>query len=239
MDYKLFIMPILAVLIGTASLFTDSKDGANKKIIVPVLSIALLATCLFGIFINIDGAKENSYQKIQISNLIKTLKNFKENTESGLAEIISSLKVWGVSEDKVDTKLITRAYNANIKRLELINKLPQNYTSNTIIKFYPKDIDSDKVKSSLAQIGIKVKKGIANLKEEPTNAIWFGVDVPIYEVKFVALTLLRAGINIKTIKPFRNRGSKRNIIEIGSDMNFTKKNTLDPNTVEQTTLFTR
>ena len=239
MDYKLFIMPILSLIIGAASLFTDAKRGANKKTIVSVLSLALLATCLFGIFINIDGAKENSHQKSQISDLIQTLKNFKKNTETGLEQIISALKDWGVSEDKVDTKLIARAYNANIIRHELINKLPPNYSSNTIIKFYPKDIDSDKVKSSLAQIGLKVKKGIANLKEEPTNALWFGVDVPINEVKFVALTLLRAGINIKTIKPFKRIDSKRNIIEIGSDMNFTNSTTLDPNTVEQTTLFKR
>jgi len=30
MGCKLFIMPVLALLIGTASLFTDSKGGANK-----------------------------------------------------------------------------------------------------------------------------------------------------------------------------------------------------------------
>jgi hypothetical protein len=54
-----------------------------------------------------------------------------------------------------------------------------------------------------------------------TNAVWAGNDVKVETAKFVALTLIRAGVEIKAIRRLPNGGGKRaNLIEVASDIDF-------------------
>lgn len=76
-----------------------------------------------------------------------------------------------------------------------------------------------------------------------TNAIWFGANVPIEDIKIVALSLLRAGIPIKGIRPFRtsasNPGFKMNIIEVGASVDLENKDLLTVDQVKNATEFIR
>ena len=52
----------------------------------------------------------------------------------------------------------------------------------------------------------------------PTNAIWVGDNVTLDQAKFVALTLIRAGVEIKALRRLRNgQGDRATVIEVGSD----------------------
>jgi len=86
---------------------------------------------------------------------------------------------------------------------------------------------------------MSVDKGIANLKDDKTNAIWFGDEVSLTEVKYVALTLIRAGVDIRTIKPYSGEGRKVNIIEIGSDRQRRNSPIYSVSKVDNSSVFTR
>jgi len=55
-------------------------------------------------------------------------------------------------------------------------------------------------------------------KDLPTNVIRVGDSVSLDDAKFVALTLLRAGLDLKSIRRFQEGGgTKANLIEVGTD----------------------
>ena len=58
---------------------------------------------------------------------------------------------------------------------------------------------------------------MSKLDHVPTNALWFGVDVPVDEARRVAEALLREGVELKYLGPFLREGAKANRIEIGTD----------------------
>jgi hypothetical protein len=93
------------------------------------------------------------------------------------------------------------------------NKSRQSIT----IEYFPKNVDKNKVELALKELGFKLKRSRAEFPNYPTNAIWFGVNVEIEDVKIVAYTLIRAGVSLQFIGPFkyphRNHGK---LIQIGS-----------------------
>ncbi|HEX6912867.1 MAG TPA: hypothetical protein VF142_20835, partial [Longimicrobium sp.] len=50
-----------------------------------------------------------------------------------------------------------------------------------------------------------------------TNTIWYGADVPLAEVKRVALALTEAGVQVRLVAPFTpQRADRRSMIQVGS-----------------------
>ena len=63
-----------------------------------------------------------------------------------------------------------------------------------------------------------------NTGYQKTNCIWFGAGVPLSDVKKVAIALIQSGNTVKGIKRFplskKNSSYKRNIIEVGMEINY-------------------
>jgi hypothetical protein len=115
--------------------------------------------------------------------------------------------------------------NKSIAANDVIKKLSDKYTPdrNIIIRYYYKTVDDEKIVLSLKALGYSFEQKQANerMTSQKTNSIWFGSNVSIKDCKIVALALMRAGIEIKAIRGFKNNAInpsfKANIIEIGGD----------------------
>ncbi|MFT3717308.1 hypothetical protein [Pseudorhodoferax sp.] len=70
----------------------------------------------------------------------------------------------------------------------------------TVLEIWSKDVDQDRVRTALSQLGFEVRVRQGLLQQE-TNAVWFGTPVPVQDVQLVALALMRAGIQVKVIQP--------------------------------------
>lgn len=82
---------------------------------------------------------------------------------------------------------------------------------------YPQG-DKKNVTEALAPLGSRVKKCSSNWEPTPrTNAIWYGSQVPIEDVRLVATQLRQANVMIQSIQPFENSGTKQLIIDVGAD----------------------
>jgi hypothetical protein len=73
----------------------------------------------------------------------------------------------------------------------------------TTLEIWTKDIDQDRIRLALSSLGFPTQLRQAKLKEDATNAVWFGSRADINDVKLVALALMRAGIAVRAIRPIQ------------------------------------
>ena len=86
-----------------------------------------------------------------------------------------------------------------------------------IIVYYKKTSDKIDIEKNIEGRGARAAIQMSKLDHVPTNALWFGVDVPVDEARRVAEALLREGVELKYFGPFLREGAKANRIEIGTD----------------------
>jgi hypothetical protein len=143
------------------------------------------------------------------------------------------------SASKATSEQISQSQQANTK-LDTIQNSSNNERSKTKVVYFPKDIDPNIIQSTLRNIGFNSEIGKAK-NSDSTNAIWFGSNVNIEDVKLVAYTLIRAGVKIKTIRPFSESSSNRrtSLIQVGADRNYINKSDLSVEEIRNTTEFRR
>ena len=93
----------------------------------------------------------------------------------------------------------------------------KSLSQNPIIVYYRKPSDRIDIEQTLRTQGHDLQVERSALGRYPTNALWFGVDVPIKEAQEVAEALVREGVELKYFGPFLREGAKANRIEIGTD----------------------
>jgi hypothetical protein len=132
----------------------------------------------------------------------------------------------GLPSDSIQSASANGLLEKSISADDAIKSIVSNYkpSSNVSIAYYAKTVDEKEVAIELETLGYHFapKQATVNMGQKATNAIWFGVDVPIDDLKIVALALLRAGVPIKGIRSFksnaRSSNYKRNIIEVGASV---------------------
>ncbi len=97
---------------------------------------------------------------------------------------------------------------------------------NIAIQYFPKKLDEDVnmkvVLSSLSEAGFTLERREAKFPGTPTNAIWFGDDVRLEDVKLVAYTLIGAGVKVRAVRRFRNPAGRPRLIQIGANAAITE-----------------
>ena len=69
----------------------------------------------------------------------------------------------------------------------------------------------------MQNLGFDLEPKKPKVLDIPTNSIWFGEKVNIDDIKVVAYTLIRAGIQIQAIEYFKQpSGSKASLIQVGA-----------------------
>lgn len=108
-------------------------------------------------------------------------------------------------------------------------------TSSIVIQVYPHKVDQAKVLAAISNLGYPLKSEdgheirsisantTAGLREDPTNSLLYTSDVSDQDVRYIALSLVAAGIEVKSIQPYvphkRNHFAKRKrLVQIGADV---------------------
>jgi hypothetical protein len=108
----------------------------------------------------------------------------------------------------------------------------------TTVEYFLKDVDQEKVLGAIQDLGFAVKP-IEPIGNTPTNAIWFGSQVDIEQVKLVAYALVHAGVNIKDIRPFARSEGREGTIQIGGRPGAVDKPALTIEQIKAVKQFTR
>jgi hypothetical protein len=92
----------------------------------------------------------------------------------------------------------------------------------TRIRYLSREVDEHRVRDALEKLGFQLERVASRAQSAPTNAVAFdSAGVPIEHVRLVVFALLRAGIEVKQIKPFVNTGTRTRMIEVYGDTRLT------------------
>jgi hypothetical protein len=158
------------------------------------------------------------------------------------------LKAFGIRQEDLGTisrdklKEIARADDL---REELVNKADPTSRTSVRVLYKPNGVDVERISRILRNelaYDLEIQQSTER-KKEITNAIWFGRDVPIDDVKIIAYTLIRAGVPLKSIRPFRSDlpsiGELAHTIHIGTDFDLENRKPLTTSQVHGAESFTR
>jgi hypothetical protein len=125
-----------------------------------------------------------------------------------------------LSKGSLDRYSVQQSLTANQDLQQTAGLAPRESRKAVTVQYFPKDVDGEKVESALLELGFTLDKKRAPVPGIPTNSIWYGTRVSIGNVKLVALTLIRAGVQIKAIRPFADYSPRKNaaLIQVGADV---------------------
>ncbi|SDC68564.1 hypothetical protein [Williamwhitmania taraxaci] len=154
---------------------------------------------------------------------------------------------FGLSTDSIKNIAVSPVFEKSLSANAALKTLARHSspTKKTIVTYYTKTIDEQRVVQELKNLGFKFQERppSTRMSKKETNALWYGSQVPLDDAKMVALTLLRAGIHIKSIRPFRsnslNPAFKKNIIEVGASTDLEQLPDLSVERVDKAESFER
>jgi hypothetical protein len=219
MDSFIFIMPVVAMVVGLGALFLDPKT-TKFGFWVALTGLFLIAGLTIAFNLKQSQDKEKALQESTEREKKTTaiLLNLTEQTRP-IPDLVAMLRGFGFSSQKAET-----ATTASVSRSIVANRAYQGLLSartgghsETHVEYFPKDVDGEKVIAAMKEAGLNVVEK-RPVREEATNAVWVGDDVPVDDAKLVGLALLRAGVDVVAIRRFRDGGGiKSKLIQVGSD----------------------
>lgn len=242
------ILPFLTLMIAIISLLVNPnkiktiRDFFKRPKILALLVLLVISTSITVYFSFTEShEKEIEIRKNEetIIELIEILKKFKRETNESFESLSSTLLAFGwLKPETAKIKDIEKSIEANEYR-SVLAQLDSQKLKNITVQYFPKNIDKDKVNKAIEELGYKVEIGDSRVEDVETNAIWFGSNVTPEDVKLVSLTLIRAGVKIKVIRPFRNSRTQRDLIQVGADALYENKESLTVNEIVKALEFVR
>jgi len=200
-------------------------------IVIPVLFVLFTygAISLNGLYQEIENIKvikhveQLKYETLKFENYVLEEKKYQLETEL--------MSTYGLSIDSITSLSTKEVLEISLSANDAIKSIVRSYSpkNNVTVRYYKKTIDEKRVAVELEALGYKfVERSPSEyMSKKKTNAIWFGSGVQIEDTKIIALSLIRAGIPIKGIRPYRNSLTnpdyKRNIIEVGASTDLEDK----------------
>jgi predicted RecA/RadA family phage recombinase len=126
------------------------------------------------------------------------------------------LRSFGYSSLDASDEQIKESIEANRDREKLLAEASIKHR-NITVQYFPKAVDGQIVSNRLKQAGFNVLVMARPVNDLPTNAIWAGDAVTVEDVKLVALTLIRAGVQLRAIKRSRPRRQLETVIQVGTE----------------------
>jgi hypothetical protein len=218
-----WLLPAIALLSGLVSLQVDPQKEPKKKwILIAMLIVSAVGTVLVSRHDDHqnqqqeDQAKQDAkYFRDRLTDLTGQGQHMVQTTDLTLKLLENA----GVNQATI--RVVQQVQAADASRNAILTQTQaSNQRQKAVVWYFPKDVDGPKVVAALEQGGFSVVQKSGNPANQalPTNAIWVGDNVTLDQAKFVALTLIRAGVEIKALRRLRNgQGDRATVIEVGSD----------------------
>jgi hypothetical protein len=237
MSPQSFVMPILALVVALVSLFT-SPEKLKRRSVLALFLIVLLVTCALQILFNYtsesSSARRQRWSDDRIRELTSTLASFRAEANTQLAGITGLLRSYGWSAPRLGgLRTADRSLEAAQARARLAAATAGESRSGVTVQYFPKDVDRQTVEGALRDLGFRLQAGPTQVPDVPTNTIWYGSQVPRSDVLLVALTLMRAGIEMKAIEPFSSSTGRATLIQVGADRTYQTRPALTVTQVQE------
>ena len=212
MELKDWLLPVLSLALAAIPLGNAIRQ---KKRIALLLLALLAASTSAAVWYNTRDSQQAKMQQEQADTRINGLIKISEKTANNTDWIKDQLAQHG---NLKALQLIDTSFQADSERTKLAGAVASTAASVHVV-YYPKQVeDSAKVQAALEKAGFHVELQKPRLADVKTGVVWAGDDVSPDVAKFIALTMLRAGVEIKAVRRFANgSGPKAHLVEIGGD----------------------
>jgi hypothetical protein len=206
----------------------DKKDIYTRKkmYLVSILPIALAIILMTYFFIKIMNYRE---QVIELQKEV-TFLNYEIDSLNSIYKHIeyNFSEDFGWSEKDVLNKDSFRLSQSKEAHQRIINLLISHKIDvKSTIRYYTKRVDKGKIDDVLLKCGFRNIKVFTTYYRDksPTNTISYSFDVPENNIKVIAYSLIRAGIEVKSIEPYPKsmQRKKYKSIEISGNKNYINK----------------
>jgi hypothetical protein len=191
---------------------TKERHAKNRALLLTIVPLVAGLTFIFYSYKQVISAqKKVAVAKKEFEAIQGDVDSLKRTRDSFRIEF---LRAKGFNFSKKEASL-----DESIKANELLSQLLKKgfIDKNLRIKYYRKSLDQEKVWISLNELGYEKISAAEStnpiLIGEETNSIAFGSEVPTFDLKVIALTLLRAGFKVQHLYPAQNNRD-RNLVQI-------------------------
>ncbi|CBL44493.1 hypothetical protein HDN1F_09100 [gamma proteobacterium HdN1] len=242
-----YILPWLLLLLAAGGAFAHKKlEFRSKWWIVSIAGISSLFL-IFNLLI-MAGAWTQSKEVSSLSQKISDLDAWKYRYMDEITLAISQIRPLSQQDNAIIDKIKGWGWLPSQPALQQLDAADQArsriltgyYPSgNNLFKGLPKLVDQKLVELSLRQAGFQNVPYRAD-EEVPDeiNVLYFGSKLDVRDIKLAALTLMRAGVELKAIKPFP-QASDGNLQAIKGEYSKTMnaRRTLTTDSVEKANVF--
>lgn len=192
-----------------------------------------------------QSISEREQIKAEIAELEKEKNRLAKEKAIAETDLIKAMGYSPTFNEKAQNEAAKATAIAANMAIKQMTKSNWNSQKDIEVYYYNKTIDEKKIVVGLEALGYQFRTAPPTryMAKKQTNAIWFGSDVPLEDVKVVALALMRAGIQIKAIRPYRSSDTnptyKSNRIEIGASVDVENRPPLTVDEVVAATGFQR
>lgn len=234
---------LLAIGVAVAVKLLPLKSIAGIAVI-SVISLIFLGVCIYA-----NVVSSQLYDRIDEKQLaLEKMEEWKYRHLDGLSLLIAQmqppadedlallkqLQGWGWLSTSPALRQMQQADSARERILaEFTPSQPM------LIKGVPQSVNSQIVDFALRQVGFTVLPYREDeTPETEVNIIYYGRDMNINEVKLAALTLMRAGVELKAVKPFpKPTAGNLRAIKIEWNKYYELRKALNVQDVEAATVF--
>jgi tetratricopeptide (TPR) repeat protein len=222
------------------SILETAKKQAKSRILFSSIFLVIAIT-ITSIMTAIANSQSQKLEKVR-QDLAKVSQDFSQldrNNEVLKEYLVGLLQTWGASEAEIQKVQSEEQIEEKLSEVLRANaSLQQNITSplktspsqgisvksdgqnrsGVTVEYYPKEGDPQILQTAIEKLGFKLTVRKSTVDNVPTNFIQYDPKLNPEDIKLVAYTLIRAGIEIKAIQPFiRLRTAKADTIQIAAE----------------------
>ncbi|MEO0540929.1 MAG: hypothetical protein AAFZ80_08695, partial [Cyanobacteria bacterium P01_A01_bin.105] len=210
-----FAVPLLTLVLGVVSLAFDTNDNRRHRVLLlGLIILAFLGICGFEINANLQDARGKREDAARIDRLEKNnnvltdsleiINETTSQTREEVAALVIQLQRQGVSDEVVEAVKQSLAADQALQTdfEDSRDEIWLDPTAQPItVQYFAKDVDADTVTVKLEELGFKAVAVDGDASDAAMNVLSFGTQVSVEAVQIVALTLTRAGVQIRAIRP--------------------------------------
>lgn len=247
MAYLPYILPWVMLLLAVGAVFAHKMLEFKSVMWIVAISITSVLFLTCNVLLMIGASSQNAAVKAEKDKLA-AMEEWKYRYMDEITLAISQIRPLSQSNSALLEQVKNWGWipmQPAMRKLEEANQVRDRILGTyyprgeNLFKGLPKLVDQTLVELSLRQIGFtNVPYRPEEEVPDEVNVIYFGKALDIRDVKLAALTLMRAGVELKAVKPFP-KDTQGNLQAIKAEFNKTMdvRRSLTPAEIEKATIF--
>lgn len=247
MAYLPYILPWVMLLLAVGAVFAHKMLEFKSVMWIVAISITSVLFLTCNVLLMISASSQNAAVKAEKDKLA-AMEEWKYRYMDEITLAISQIRPLSQSNSALLEQVKNWGWipmQPAMRKLEEANQVRDRILGTyyprgeNLFKGLPKLVDQTLVELSLRQIGFtNVPYRPEEEVPDEVNVIYFGKALDIRDVKLAALTLMRAGVELKAVKPFP-KDTQGNLQAIKAEFNKTMdvRRSLTPAEIEKATIF--